>query len=368
MNILLLSDDMQLGGVPRHVVDLANGLAEHGHGVIVCASDGPSRALLNSRVRFVALQLLQTGTYRKQWLGPTKAFPRLVSLVRREDIDVIHSHKRFTDLLGRAVALSLNRPHVSTCHNTFDDFYRLSVFGHQTIACSKSIEEMLIRRFHKKPESVSVVYVGLKHQADVSEAEQARMRSQLDIGATDRVICSIGHLSRAKDRSTLLRAVARLNEQNALQRVVCVIVGDGEEEQALKEYVRNRRLEERVRLLPGSTDVATVMKISEFAVLSSVQEGIPYVLLEAAWFAKAHVATDVGGVKEFVEPGVTGILVPPRDPEALATAIRQLIESPDKARELGANARERCLVQHSYDTFLRSVVEVYEKSMQSRRQ
>jgi len=226
---------------------------------------------------------------------------------------------------------------------------------------------MLVRQYGKQESAVKVVYVGTKGLARASVDMQARMRSQLKLSTQVRVFCSVGHLSKAKDRMTLLLALTTLHSQHSLENIVCLIVGDGEEEDDLKRYVRDHDLEKNVLFLPGSTDIGSIFNISEFGVLSSVQEGLPYVLLEAGSLAKPHVATDVGGVSEFVESGVTGLLVPPRNPEAMAIAIRSMIELAEKTKDLGMNALKKWQVQHSYDSFVDSVIKVYEQSMHERK-
>ena len=160
-SILLLTDEMNPGGVARHVVDLANGLRDKGMTPIVAANDGPFRLRLNKEIAFVNLPLFIPKSGRKHFFGLLASYKILVPIIRRENIIVIHSHKRYTDLLGRVLARRMSLPHISTCHNIFTSMKHVSFFGDTTIACSKAAQEMLIGDFRKEAKTVTQIYYGI---------------------------------------------------------------------------------------------------------------------------------------------------------------------------------------------------------------
>jgi glycosyltransferase involved in cell wall biosynthesis len=106
-------------------------------------------------------------------------------------------------------------------------------------------------------------------------------------------------------------------------------------------------------------NVEALFNIADFMVLSSMREGLPFVILEAASLSKPHIATYVGGVSEFIVDGETGILIPPGDPNKLADAIKKLLEKPALVKTLGRNAREKYLQQFTYERFIDQTLEVY---------
>jgi glycosyltransferase involved in cell wall biosynthesis len=153
--------------------------------------------------------------------------------------------------------------------------------------------------------------------------------------AQGQVIGSAGRLDRQKGFDVLVDALALLDG------ITAVVAGEGAERAALEQRAREAGVADRF-LLPGSTeDVPQLLRALDVFVLPSRFEGLPLVLLEAMEAGVAIVAADVGGVAEAVVDGETALLVPPDDPDALAAAIRTLLENPELRGRLGRSAHER---------------------------
>jgi glycosyltransferase involved in cell wall biosynthesis len=140
-----------------------------------------------------------------------------------------------------------------------------------------------------------------------------------------------------------------------------LIVGEGDERASVEALVKRLGLEEHVLLTGARTDVPDVLAALDVAVLSSDYEGIPLSLLEFMDAGKPIVATNVGGVPEVIENGVHGVLVPPRDETTLAAAVGGLLRDRDRARELGARARDRCRGEFSLDRTVERLQDLYER-------
>jgi glycosyltransferase involved in cell wall biosynthesis len=120
-------------------------------------------------------------------------------------------------------------------------------------------------------------------------------------------------------------------------------------------------------LLPGfRTDVLSLMKTADIFVMSSVMEGLGTSLLDAMACARPIVATETGGIPEVVAHDETGLLVPPRDAEALADALATLLQDEDRARGYGAAGYERVHRQFSVDHMVRNTVAEYEQLLAAR--
>jgi|GEM_PF-1141196 len=365
-NILLLTDEMGPGGVARHVVDLANGLVDKGIMPIVAANDGPFRGRLRKDIQFVNLPLYLPKSGRKRLLGFVDSYRILLSIIRREQVDLIHSHKRYTDVLGRVLARRMSLPHVSTCHNAFSSLKRFSVFGDMTIACSRAAEEMLIRDFGKAPGTVAQIYSGILPFRKFGKDERLRVLIDLKIPQGRQIVASAGQLIESKDRATLLRAVGILKRRGFVENVMFVVLGDGKQKTMLEELASKEGVQNHLMFLAGTFDVEALFNVADFMVLSSKREGLPYVLIEAASIGKPHIATDVGGVSEFVIPGETGILVPPNNPQKLGDAIQDLLQDPAKVEKLGNYAKEKFLQTFTYDRFIKQTMDVYKSHCANR--
>src|SRR5207247_11054153 len=120
-------------------------------------------------------------------------------------------------------------------------------------------------------------------------------------------------------------------------------------------------LAERVVFAGYRADVPAVLDEVDVVVLPSSVEGMPLVLLEAMAHRRPVVATPVGGTPEVVVDGETGLLVPPRDPRALADAIRRLLDDPDLAKRLGDAGRRRVELHFSLEAMNRRILELYDE-------
>jgi glycosyltransferase involved in cell wall biosynthesis len=141
-----------------------------------------------------------------------------------------------------------------------------------------------------------------------------------------------------------------------------VILGEGELRDHLERQIREFRLEKHV-LLPGfRTDVLGCIKAFDLFVMSSVTEGLGTSLLDAMAAGKAVVATETGGIPEVVDPGVTGKLVPPRDPRAMATAIVALLSDEDTRKSMGEAGLARVRTRFTVERMVAETAAVYARA------
>ena len=140
-----------------------------------------------------------------------------------------------------------------------------------------------------------------------------------------------------------------------------LIVGEGKLKKSLRLKVKRLKLEERVIFTGFRKDVREILGAIDLLVLSSLREGFPMITLEAMAMGKPIVATNIEGVSESMVDGINGILVPPKDPGALAKAIVCLLEDRKKAQEMGRAGKR--FVEEKFN--LKDKVEQYERLYQS---
>ncbi len=151
-------------------------------------------------------------------------------------------------------------------------------------------------------------------------------------------LVTVAYLIRAKGVHVLLAALARLEDQ----RCTLTVVGDGPEEQALRAQARSLGLESRVSFLGLRDDVPALVSRADVFVHNATAEAFGFTIAEAMAAGRPVVATRVGGVPEVVEDGVSGLLVPPGDVDALAQALSRVVSDAGLRQTLGENARARC--------------------------
>jgi glycosyltransferase involved in cell wall biosynthesis len=363
MNILLFAEDLLLNGVTRHIIDLANGLAQQGHTVVVAATPSGEEQRLDKAVTFIPLSLCLPSSYKKDYLSIFPSMWILLRAMRTHHIQILHTHKRYADTIGRIAARITGTLHISTCHNEFDTFTRSSFFGDKTIALCETIAWMLIERFHRSPGSVEIITHGIHELNRCSSAVLSEIRNQYSISSTDRIVLSVGHLNRQKDRPTLLEAVRILRDSGGGKNAVFLIVGEGEDEPRVRSMIQQYRLERMVKLLPARSNITALNTLADFCVLSSIHEAWPHVLLEAASLGKPFIATRVGCIPSFMAENTAGVCVPSKDPLQLAKAIASFLEHPEDVRQKGECARKRFEQYHTYDVFIAHVIDLYQHAL-----
>jgi glycosyltransferase involved in cell wall biosynthesis len=167
------------------------------------------------------------------------------------------------------------------------------------------------------------------------------------------LVGNVARLSEQKGHRYLLEAAARIPEAQF------AIVGDGELRADLERQARELGVDERVRFTGTREDVPALLASFDVFAFPSLFEGLCLAVIEAQVAGVPVVATPVGGIRETVVDGQTGLLVPPRDPDALAAAIRRLLEDRDAAGRMAAEARVRARERFSLQRMVERTLELY---------
>ena len=175
----------------------------------------------------------------------------------------------------------------------------------------------------------------------------------------------VGRFAAIKDLPTLVRAfaVARRHVPN----VWLVLAGDGSGRPDLEALARELELGDRVRFIGWNEDLPRLYATLDLCVLSSLNEGTPVAIIEAMAAGKPVAATAVGGVADVVRDGETGLLVPPRDIEALAGAIVRLARDPAERARMGAAGRQCAATRHSAEQLVTNLACLYRSALADKR-
>ena len=206
---------------------------------------------------------------------------------------------------------------------------------------------------------ISVRHNSVVAPRKVSDKEQQTLRQKLAIDDGDRMIVTIGRLSREKGHVDLIRSLVALRELNPKSKFKLLIVGDGPERESLIRAIAEQSLSTQVVFVGQVEDVAPYYALADALALPSHSEGSPNVLLEAMAAGVPIVATTIGGVPEIATTGESALLVPPRDPQAFGNALHRLLTNKDLAKSLGAKARTRAN-DFSPESHARSLINIYE--------
>jgi glycosyltransferase involved in cell wall biosynthesis len=278
---------------------------------------------------------------------------RLAALVRRHSVDVLHAHQYTPFFYGAFSGVFGRRPPiVFTEHGRHQPDYprRKRMLANRfllrkrdrVIAVGAAVRHALIANEGIAPQRVGIIYNGVPldcFQVSLTEKARAAVRSDIGVSPDDLVVVQVARLDYLKDHGTAIRAIERVGR--TCPRARLVLVGDGPERGRVEDLVRSRELGGQVRFLGQRSDVPRLLAASDIVLLTSISEGIPLTLIEAMAASRPVVSTRVGGVREVVADGETGLLAPAGDDAALAEQILRLANDPDRRERMGQLGRQR---------------------------
>ena len=177
--------------------------------------------------------------------------------------------------------------------------------------------------------------------------------------ATDRtVVGAVGRLSPEKGLDHLIKAASTLIQQG--HDLEIWIIGEGEQEAALRDLAQHEAITDRVQFLGFQTEVKPLFESMDVFVLSSLREGLPNVLLEAMSMEVPVVATRVAGIPSILDDGENGLLVEPGSSQEISSALEHLSTHPDAGREIATRARETIESRYSFSARMERVLSIYE--------
>jgi glycosyltransferase involved in cell wall biosynthesis len=217
------------------------------------------------------------------------------------------------------------------------------------------------------PTRIKVIYNGINlERLTPNLAKVAQIRNSMRVSSGGSVVGITASLSPAKDHATFLQA-ARLVSQ-VMPQVRFAIVGDGPLRASLENQARELGLAAGVTFHGVQRDIGSYTSSYDVACQCSVDlEGCSNVLLEAMALGKPVVATAIGGNRELVDHGKTGLMIPMRNPQSLADAILAYLSQPDLARAMGERARQMVLTRFSLDRMVQEYDQLYEQSLRAKR-
>jgi len=214
--------------------------------------------------------------------------------------------------------------------------------------------------------NISVQHNSILRQSPASPMDVEVLRKRLGVDDDERVVLSVGRLSREKAHVDLIEGFKRLRETHAGASLRLIIVGDGPERPALEAAAESPDCKGRITFAGQVSDVRPFYAMADVFALPSHSEGSPNVLLEAMAANLPIVATAVGGVPEMVTNNESALLVPPNDPPSIAAAIARFLTDKDLAHRLRTNAATLVDTQYTPENYVRSLVEIHREVIDSR--
>jgi glycosyltransferase involved in cell wall biosynthesis len=295
----------------------------------------------------------------------TSAFMTLRGICLRSSPRILHSHGYKGDIFLAILKRTLRGPAiVSTKHGSTDATSRASLYEHlgdlslryfdRVVAVSEYTKKKLIE-LHVPEGKIEVIHNGID-VSPFSGAEKGSLRHSLNIAEDSRVAGFIGRLGPEKGITYLLEAADTICRST--EGVYFVLIGEGILKEETEAFIASNKLQGRVITLGWRKDATCLLPDMNMLLLPSLTEGTPMVILEAMAAGVPVIASDVGGIGEIIEDSKTGLLIRPRDSQAIVKSINTLLENKDLAANISRNSIAEVKIRFS----ARHMSEKYEQT------
>jgi glycosyltransferase involved in cell wall biosynthesis len=367
--VLHLVEDLKTGGLERVIADIAQGLDKQKFEVEVwCVARGGE----------VAAELAEKGIEVKI-LGIFSCYHpyrimNIAWLLKKSKADIVHTHGYFASVIGRTAARIAGVPIlIDHMHSTYWEYKKRQIFvekllsslTHKVICCSRAVENFVTGHLKVNPSKTIVIYNGADEEIFIP-TENSALKARLGIQPADPVVGTVSSLYHHKGHEYLLQAVPLVLE--AFPSTKFLIVGDGPLRKKLEDQAEDLNISAHLVFTGKRKDVPDLLSVMGIFVLPSCsREGLGISIIEAMASEKPVVATEIGGIPEVVADEETGYLVPPQNPDALAKAIVNLLQSPQRAKEMGRRGRARFEEKFTKRKMLSEVENLYLNLMKERK-
>jgi glycosyltransferase involved in cell wall biosynthesis len=306
---------------------------------------------------------------------------KIKDYINKNEIDIVHTHILKADFLGGLPAKVGDGPIlVATKHNENfspgqagwiwrNPLFRLALLlPDLVVTVSNEMRDKFIVDYGLRPERVITIHNGIDieyfDKLCHSSKNRQPLREEWGLITSDFVVGFIGRLVTGKGLSDLLNAMRLVISQH--NRCFLLIVGKGPRTNYLKRKVKELGIEANVIITGYRSDIPEILSEIDVLTLPSLSEGLPLSVIEAMAAEKAVIATPVGGIREIIVSGETGLLIEPKNPEAIANAISQLLNNKKLRSNLGANAR--AFIRHDFDSqvMYKKYDQAYQNMVQSK--
>ena len=365
IKLILLVEDFRVGGLERVVETIFYGLDREKYDPCIwCLARGGE--LYHKLFRKgEKVKLLKVKTYH----NPLNIF-KLSFLLRKNKIQILHTHGYFASTIGRVSAFFARTPIViAHAHTTYFSFSKrnkfveksLSHFTDRIVCVSKAVQKFVVEVEKIHPSKTCLIYNAavVPDTRNLDEQTESE-RSLLGITNNDFVAVSVASLTSHKGHHILLDAAAIIMRKYPHFKLLTV--GTGPLRGELEKHAKRSGIFNNTIFAGLKENVFPLLKFANIFVLASTErEGLGIALIEAMAAGLPLIGTRIGGIPEVIEEDVNGLLVAPGDAEALAAAIKTLIDSKELAERMGRQGEKMYHEKFSVPQMIRKLESLYDK-------
>lgn len=362
MNILQILPELNVGGVETGTVDLAKYLVRHGHGCVVVSAGGALvRELEAAGVKHYTLPV-----DNKAFWVMIRASRVLSRIIEDEHVDIIHARSRVPAWIGFMASRRTQALFLTTAHGAYSRhiFSYMMGWGKYTIVPSSVIGRRMSSDFGVPSENIRLIPRSVDLDRYAFRACDLKGKKEFLVGVVGRITPIKGQVYFLKALSKVLRSLPEVRAWI----VGGISPGKDSYMEELEVWTRRLGLSGVVKYLGNRRDIPEILSKIDCLVMPSIsEESFGRVIVEAQASGVPVVATKVGGVVEIIADGQDGLLVHPKDPEALSDAVLKVLTDPELAHRLSVNGRRKVEEKFSLEKMAQETLRVYQEALASPR-
>jgi glycosyltransferase involved in cell wall biosynthesis len=369
INVLMVITDLNLGGAERVLEMIVQNLDPQKYQFIICSLK--KKGVIGQRLEKQGFKVIALHTGEKEniwnWLDGLRVLMHLFLICRREKIDLIHSHLFRANVLSRiAGGLLVGTPFIISSIHILEEEkkYHLwlehltSPLADKIIAVGEEVKKFMIEKAKIPTDKLLTIHNGIEINHLKKEISTQKLQKELKLKPETKIITTVGRLACQKGHIYLLQALKLVLEKE--REVNLLVVGEGPLRKFLEEISREMGVREKVSFLGVRENIEEILALTDIFVSASLWEGLPLSVMEAMASGRPVIVTDIASHRELVEDRVTGLLVPVKNPFALAKAIKELLGHEERRREMGEAGRQKVEKNFSLQKMVEKTERLYQ--------
>lgn len=278
----------------------------------------------------------------------------LQDYIEINNIEIVHTHHRFPEVIANLLAKRLGIKTIFSTHGFVHGFKKLSHKSNRIISASNSVTLSLIEEFKVRSEKIITLYNPNQQLQLLELSEIQSLKNKLGLPNKHKILLFMGRINKDKGCDNLIDAFNLVRNKNF--DVTLLMSGNIEDK---KLSYKLRKISDKINFLTPSSESIYLYQIADVVLLPSKNESFPYVMLESGNFKKPFIGGNTGGISEFIEDGLNGLLVDPENPQELAEKIIYLLKNPDIGKTLGENLHNKVNKLCDFNNYFSKVEKIY---------
>lgn len=267
------------------------------------------------------------------------------------EIQIIHTHHRYPELLANLLKNQINIKTIATVHSLVKGFRWLSFKSDKIIAVSNAVKQSLISNYKINPDKIIQIYNPISFGSIESKVNEKDLRQKLRIRDNDRVFLFVGRFHKDKGVDILLNVFSILSDEFSNLKVILIT--------DINSKLQKNFSNSSIILIEPQKEISAFYRLADYVVQPSRMDSFPYSMLEAGYFGKIFIGGKTGGISEFIEDRVNGFLINP-DEKELEKVVRDLMKKPvDYYSSFGENLRTKVFSLPEPEFYIVKLVQIY---------